>query len=328
MADPAELPDVSGLTPFLQTYRAVGDLKQHVQQQGLQNEFIKQRAALGENPSIDQLTGLATRFANPTDLLHYGLASQDKNAALLATITHHNSLIDEKLKQLDLTEKLGTARLNSVDAQNAFKNGIDMMKVELQKVKNENDRMKAEFNKPPSGYRPTAEGNLEAIPGGPADVKQQGILNQDTASFNEYNSAMDRLQNSASSLKEHPGLPGITGLRGALPNIPGTSAAGAQALLNSIEPQVAFGVLQNMRNNSKSGGALGQVSNQEEQMLKNALVPLGRAQSTEDFKKALQGIMDYAKGAKERLSASYNMKHSGSSGNKRLKFDAQGNLVQ
>jgi hypothetical protein len=96
---------------------------------------------------------------------------------------------------------------------------------------------------------------------------------------------------------------------GAFPNIPGTSAAGAQALLNSIEPQVAFSVLQNMRNNSKSGGALGQVSNQEEQMLKNALVPLGRAQSTEDFKKALQGIMDYAKGAKERLSAAYNMKH-------------------
>jgi hypothetical protein len=309
MADPAELPDVSGLTPFLQTYRAVGDLKQHVQQQGLQNEFIKQRAALGENPSIDQLTGLATRFANPTDLLHYGLASQDKNAALLATITHHNSLIDEKLKQLDLTEKLGTARLNSVDAQNAFKNGIDMMKVELQKVKNENDRMKAEFNKPPSGYRPTAEGNLEAIPGGPADTKLQGQLNQDTANLNESMNSMDRLASEANAIKEHPGLEGITGIRGAIPNIPGTAAANAQARLDTLKSQVAFGVLQNMRNNSKSGGALGQVSNIEEKMLQDNLAGLSKSQSAPEYRAALQRIIDYTSGAKDRLRAAYNLKH-------------------
>jgi hypothetical protein len=121
--------------------------------------------------------------------------------------------------------------------------------------------------------------------------------------------SMDRLASEANAIKEHPGLEGITGIRGAIPNIPGTAAANAQARLDTLKSQVAFGVLQNMRNNSKSGGALGQVSNIEEKMLQDNLAGLSKSQSAPEYRAALQRIIDYTSGAKDRLRAAYNLKH-------------------
>ncbi len=108
----------------------------------------------------------------------------------------------------------------------------------------------------PPGYRPTKDGNLEAIPGGPADLKIQGQLNQDTQSLNGTTAALDRLASTANEVLQHPGLPGSFGLRGAIPNIPGTNAADATAKLQALQAQVGFNALQEMRNASKTGGAL------------------------------------------------------------------------
>lgn len=170
-------------------------------------------------------------------------------------------------------------------------------------------------DKVPMGYRTTADGNLEPIPGGPADTKLQGVLNQDTANLNESLNSMDRLAQEANALKEHPGLSKATGKMswvpgvGGLATIPGTDSANFQARLDTLKSQVAFGVLQNMRNNSKTGGALGQISNIEEKMLMENLAGLSRAQRPEEFKDALGRILDYTEGAKDRLRAAYNMRH-------------------
>jgi hypothetical protein len=155
----------------------------------------------------------------------------------------------------------------------------------------------------------TTDGNLEAIPGGPADTKLQGAFNQDTAMLQNSNAGFDRLAASANDILNHPGLAGITGLRGKVPDVPGTDAANARALLNTLKSQVGFGVLQEMRNNSKTGGALGAVSDAEGKRLENNLAALDTTQDIEQFKKQLQSIIDYTDQAKGRLRDTFNMKH-------------------
>lgn len=169
----------------------------------------------------------------------------------------------------------------------------------------------------PLGYRMKPDGSMEAIPGGPADTKIQGALNQDTSSLNESQSGMDRLQAEANRLLNHPGLSKTTGLMsivplaGGLATVPGTEAANFKAGLENLKSQVGFSVLQQMRNNSKTGGALGQISDRENILLQNNLAALDRAQSEQEFKAALGRIVEYTEGAKGRLRNAYNIKHGG-----------------
>lgn len=128
--------------------------------------------------------------------------------------------------------------------------------------------------KTPPGYRPTTQGNLEAIPGGPADIKISEKRQQDFASMQSMFQQLDELAKTANAVKSHPGLAGNFGLKGAVPNIPGTPAADAWALLETLRTQAGFGALQEMRNASKTGGALGAISDKENAMLQAALAPL------------------------------------------------------
>jgi len=164
--------------------------------------------------------------------------------------------------------------------------------------------------KAPAGYRPTASGDLEPIPGGPADLKIQGAYNADTASLQSTTAAMDRLGASANELLNHPGLKGITGIRGAIPNIPGTDAANAEALLTSLKAKVGFNTLQEMRNASRTGGALGSVSDREHVLLQSYLAALDKAQNIQQFQQSLAQIREFAQSSKGRLQEAYNMRHS------------------
>jgi len=164
-------------------------------------------------------------------------------------------------------------------------------------------------DKVPLGYRMTENGNLEAIPGGPADTKIQGALNQDTANLQGGIADLDRLAVEANKVLAHPGLKGITGLMGKIPNIPGSDAANAEALLGTLKSQVGFGVLQAMRNASKTGGALGSVSDAEGKRLEANLASLEKAQSFEQFQQSLNQIIKFTDEAKDRMRNAYNMRH-------------------
>lgn len=169
----------------------------------------------------------------------------------------------------------------------------------------------AQTGKTPPGYRASANGNLEAIPGGPADTKLQGAFNADTNALQGGVADLDRLAVEANKVLTHPGLPGITGIAGKFPNIPGTDAANAEALLGTLKSQVGFGVLQAMRNASKTGGALGSVSDAEGKRLEANLASLDKAQSLEQFKDSLGQIIKFTEDAKGRMRNAYNMRHQG-----------------
>lgn len=162
--------------------------------------------------------------------------------------------------------------------------------------------------KSPTGYRQTSDGSLEPIPGGPADIKQQTAFSKDTSALEGISADVARLGKAAKQLKDHPGLSRITGIMGKIPNIPGSDAANADALLGTLKSQTAFSVLQTMRNNSKTGGALGQVSDKEGKLLEDNLAALDKAQSYEAYKAALQKIIDYTDGSIGRTQKAYDMR--------------------
>ncbi len=83
---------------------------------------------------------------------------------------------------------------------------------------------------------------------------------------------------------------GFTGI--ASSKIPGTPAYNFKSQLDTLKSNIAFGALQQMRNASKTGGALGQISDAEERLLSSTLGALDQGQSPEQFKAQLQKIKD------------------------------------
>jgi hypothetical protein len=125
------------------------------------------------------------------------------------------------------------------------------------------------------------------------------------AALDQSVAELDRLGEIAREVKDHPGLKGITGIPGMFPNIPGTDRANAAAKLDTLKSQVAFRVLQTMRDMSKTGGALGQVSDRENTMLQNNLAALDRAQSYEEFQRELGRVIEFVDGVKSRMQQAY-----------------------
>lgn len=251
------------------------------------SELEKERQAARETHTADLKYSLATMVANKQ-------VTQDQANALLA---QNQKLHDERMAQDRQRHDEGTAVQKDLDRQAAA--NLKAAEVEAKKD-----------GKVPPGYRMTKDGNLEAIPGGPADLKQQGALNLDTAMMQSSNAAFDRLGTSANQVLNHPGLAGITGIRGSIPNIPGSAAADAEAQLNTLKSQVGFGVMQELRNNSKSGSSgLGALSDAEGKRLEQNLAALDKAQSLDQMKSSLKSIVDYSGSAKDRLRDAFNMKH-------------------
>lgn len=163
----------------------------------------------------------------------------------------------------------------------------------------------------PAGYRMTPEGNMEPVPGGPADFKQQGKFNQDVASMSATEAALNSLAEKANQVKAHPGLDAATGWQTLFPTMPGSKAADAESQLDTLKSKVAFGTLQAMRDASKTGGALGAVSEKELKLLESNIDALSTAQSPEQFRKSLEAIVKYSEDAKGRARGAFNMTHGG-----------------
>lgn len=191
------------------------------------------------------------------------------------------------------------ADMDAKEQQQAVRNEIDLLKAD----------QRTDATKPPAGYRETEGGGLEPIPGGPADEKRQQDMIADQSQMQDSIAGLDRLALETENLMNHPGLSRITGIVGKLPNFPGGNAADAQALLETVRSQVGFGVLQAMRAASKTGGALGNVSDAEGKRLEANLAALDTAQSYDQFRDSLQKIIDYTAESKTRLRDAYQAKY-------------------
>lgn len=165
----------------------------------------------------------------------------------------------------------------------------------------------------PAGYRMTDQGTLEAIPGGPTTTplapKELQKRNADfpaaKSAVEGYETKADNFVKDLQALRDHPGLDSITGI--AAGRLPGVTAEGraAQALYDKIVAKGGFQALQDLRAASKTGGALGNVSNQEGKQLVQSFAAIDRRQNAEDVRAALEQAIADVEGSKTRVRDAY-----------------------
>ena len=167
----------------------------------------------------------------------------------------------------------------------------------------------------PVGYRQTDTDAIEPFRGGPTTTTlspkeiqvREAKRPQATLALKTFEDKTTTLEKDIKELINHPGLPSITGI--AAGRLPGITAEGraAEALFNRIQKAGGFRELQEMRNASPTGGALGQVSNQENTSLQQTFAAIDRTQNAADVKKGLNKALDELTQSKGRVREAFDM---------------------
>lgn len=188
---------------------------------------------------------------------------------------------------------------------------------------------KANANRPapPTGYRYTADfRGLEPIPGGP--VEKKDIAAKEKEAFREQTKAraaktvVQDVGRALELLQDESNWIGPVASRvGGL--IPGSSANVIQDHIDSIKSNISVDQLQSMRESSPTGGALGNVTEKQQEKLESLLGSLKNTQDREVLEDNLK-----------RIQNEYNMIVHGEQGIKdgvwtpyELSFDEQGRKI-
>ncbi len=128
-----------------------------------------------------------------------------------------------------------------------------------------------------------------------------------TAALNASTRDLDALIEKVDELAIHPGLSGITGtVYGRTPNVTNEST-GAQAVLDAIRAAGAIAKITELRQNSPTGGALGNVSDRDIVLLKDAAATLAQSQGTPEFKRHLADYKRLLEQTKTDISEAYTL---------------------
>jgi len=150
---------------------------------------------------------------------------------------------------------------------------------------------------------------LDALP--PKEVqKREAAFPQATSVIKGFESKSDSFVKDLKALRDHPGLPQITGLiAGRAPALTADGRA-AQALYDKVVAKGGFQALQDLRDASKTGGALGNVSNQEGKQLTASFAAIDRRQDAKDVRAAIDDAIGSVEGAKTRMREAYDSTYS------------------
>lgn len=157
--------------------------------------------------------------------------------------------------------------------------------------------------------RMTPAAAMESLP--PKEIqKREAALPQATTAVTGFEKKTDSFVKDLATLRDHPGLSQITGI--AAGRMPGITAEGraAQALYDKVVAKGGFQALQDLRDASKTGGALGNVSNQEGKQLTASFSAIDRRQDAADVRSALDQAIGDVQGARTRLREAYDMTYS------------------
>ena len=122
-----------------------------------------------------------------------------------------------------------------------------------------------------------------------------------------FETSAEKLAKDLETLANSKGLDGITGLIGGRTPAITKEARAAEALYNSIIARGGFNELQNLRNASPTGGALGTVSNAEGERLINAFAPLKLTQNASDLKVALKRAASETRASAGRVKDTFDL---------------------
>lgn len=163
--------------------------------------------------------------------------------------------------------------------------------------------MTRKFGKAPPGWRWKPDGSQEAIPGGPADIKagaegEKRALRQKTL-VAQADSVLDEIAQAKSLAGWN-----TTGVGGVLASLPMTDARKLAGHVETIKANLGFDRLQQMRDMSPTGGALGQVAVQELSSLQATVAKLDQLQKPSEVVAALEKIERSYQRWKETLGGS------------------------
>lgn len=161
--------------------------------------------------------------------------------------------------------------------------------------------------------RMTPAAAMESLP--PKEIqKRESALPQATSAVKGFETKSESFVTDLQRLRDHPGLNQITGI--AAGRLPGLTAEGraAQALYDKVVAKGGFQALQDMRDASKTGGALGNVSNQEGKQLTASFAAIDRKQDAPDVRAAIDQAINDIQGAKVRMREAYDSTYSYKSG--------------
>jgi hypothetical protein len=191
-------------------------------------------------------------------------------------------------------------------------------KIAQQRLKLDQDKILREqtMGTIPAGHRYDPETKtLIPIPGGPTTTPlapkelqaREAKFPQATQALKTFDSTSDNLISDLERLKNHPGLSNITGvIAGRTPSLTAQGRE-AQALYDKIIARGGFQELQSLRQSSPTGGALGNVSNQEGQSLRQAFGALDRTQDASSIRNEIDRLVENIGGAKTRVREAFDM---------------------
>lgn len=140
--------------------------------------------------------------------------------------------------------------------------------------------------------------------------KREAAFPQATSSVKGFETKSAAFIKDLKTLRDHPGLSSITGI--AAGRLPGVTSAGraAQALYDKVTAKGGFQGLQDMRDASKTGGALGNVSNTEGKQLIASFAAIDRRQDAKDVQAALDQAVADIQGSQTRMREAYDSTYS------------------
>jgi hypothetical protein len=149
----------------------------------------------------------------------------------------------------------------------------------------------------------------ESLP--PKEIqKREAALPAATSAMKGFESKSDSFIADLKALRDHPGLSSITGLvYGRTPSATREGRA-AQALYDKVVAKGGFQALQDLRDASKTGGALGNVSNTEGAQLKSSFAAIDRTQDAPDVQAAIDQAISSIEGSKTRMREAYDSTYS------------------
>ncbi|MFS1564177.1 MAG: phage DNA ejection protein [Candidatus Arsenophonus phytopathogenicus] len=230
----------------------------------------------------------------------------DKMTDLIHFHADPNSYFDVQDKQegrdIDRDKLAVTVRGQNISAQNAALDR-EIRKAELENKKLDRQAQNATDDLRKAALTQQIAANKQKI--NEANEKKNQSQTQAKLALDNGVQQLDRLAQEAKAIRDNPSLWRTTGVPGRFYNFPGSAADDIDAQLASLRSQTGFAVLQAMRDASKTGGALGNVSNFEVQQLQANLGNISGKQSTEVMRKNLDKIINYAQGAKKRVNDAF-----------------------
>lgn len=259
-----------------------------------EEELRAELSKLGPDATQDQVIGVLTKYGPPEKVLAALTAAQSRTEATQAKTEATKTAADAALErakvaantQIEAARERGATALQIAQMQTDARRDIAQLAASMKEAAS------AELLTPKEKQ------------------KREAAFPQATSAIKGFETKADSFVNDIKKLRDDPGLAEITGI--AAGRLPGITANGrrAQALYDKIVAKGGFQTLQDMRDMSKTGGALGNVSNQENTQLKASFAAIDRRQDAKDVKAALDQVIGDIEGSKTRLKEAYDMTYS------------------